>query len=592
MYDFFFLKALSIGVESGCLLPMQPTEIPPDGAQEANAGNHLPVLSITVSVEDQDTALVNRMVIHDDKAVENLPRLQFSDHQLVGSFVGFHACIKDPSEVNRVECFTALVKDINASCITFMEVRRFSRSDWYTHRGTWYISVEEGVEDDTEGTTSPLTSISAVGVQRHIEFIGVDGQRSVIHGGGAAGSSSAALPRESVEGYTNPFWADIVPGEIERELEDRMRTPPPSPSSSAGVLQRRAPRRDLRSAMLYPYMTIQRQRILKIEVGHNPGIRSSVLFDTPSRRFDDLQYLRMFVRRYLVHISTIDDAAVMPLLSYIGHQCNWPGADRDVVHRIAKEELRNVLTTERALRRSLSNQKEILDRVRAPPGFFSNTGILFFTKLPQSTAYLGIMVLLMSVAEGIYLYLLSVEFCTPVICTIVQTYLPLGLLSLACMTLAGIFITVHGVRMRVPVLKEWALVLLRFTFSVIGGGVGLITGILYLVAMRESQIEYLLASEVHSDSLCQFYSGFQCSGFKVSCKHPAAPPALCRCSTIFSPYSTNPCRPLILVQLGFSFIPIALLAFMHAGLFIYSYILLKRLCDISDSIRRGYFAAV
>ncbi|KAI5687864.1 hypothetical protein MNV84_06205 [Leishmania braziliensis] len=98
-----------------------------------------------------------------------------------------------------------------------------------------------------------------------------------------------------------------------------------------------------------PYVTFLRKSIHNVAFGRDPRSSFYSLFKDPARHTRDMQVLRMFVRRYLVHTSQGNNPRQVLLYAFLSVRCAWPDVDRELVNRVALEELPTLLKADCAI---------------------------------------------------------------------------------------------------------------------------------------------------------------------------------------------------------------------------------------------------
>lgn len=103
----------------------------------------------------------------------------------------------------------------------------------------------------------------------------------------------------------------------------------------------------------FPFATFSRKEIHKIffTEPENDGNYPSPLFSCSENRMRDMNYLRMFVRRYLVYSSLGRNPSQISLKAYASRLLSCPSIDEVLLQKVAKEELEYLLTVDKELLR-------------------------------------------------------------------------------------------------------------------------------------------------------------------------------------------------------------------------------------------------
>jgi hypothetical protein len=288
-----------------------------------------------------------------------------------------------------------------------------------------------------------------------------------------------------------------------------------------------------------PFATFNRRRIRQVEFADEKPhhIRFGRLAQ-PLQHFSDMQMLRMFVRRYLVHTSQGNNTNKLSLRAFLTARLQWTETDaRPVLQDIAAEELRLLVQVdkeiierqERAAAANAGNQHAARadhprgTRQGAPLTHQAENEFLFRTQVPSRTSYVSIAHIVFSVALLLY----SASAFTSSERLVVQPFLrQVGLYVVvagAAHLLAGITSGVHGLRMRIPLGKG---VLLARAGAVLLAGalIGFALYVVLLMAVRfvnpdNQSLEefYLNMVSTSPQDICQYQSKVGCAGFSRLC---------------------------------------------------------------------------
>ncbi|AYU81273.1 hypothetical protein LdCL_310014400 [Leishmania donovani] len=166
----------------------------------------------------------------------------------------------------------------------------------------------------------------------------------------AAGSLAPAVPLKTVAELET---AEVRDGDGRECVLGAARLLLEEGAGGAGAVNRglrvRAFRRFSGSIGPIPYVTFLRKNIQDVEFGRDPNAIFYSLFQDPAKHIDDMQCLRMFVRRYLVHTSEGNNPRQVPLYAFLSVRCAWPDVDRELVNRLVHEELTALVKADRAI---------------------------------------------------------------------------------------------------------------------------------------------------------------------------------------------------------------------------------------------------
>ncbi|KPI83984.1 hypothetical protein ABL78_6959 [Leptomonas seymouri] len=237
----------------------------------------------------------------------------------------------------------------------------------------------------------------------------------------------------------------------------------------------------------------------------------------------DMQYLRMFVRRYLVHTSEGNNPRQVPLYAFVTVRGACPNVDRELVNQIAREELPGLMKVDRAIEKDKKRQqsREILQEqaireYRAPPGLFSNTGVLYLTNTPQSTFVSAISVMFFTIIFAVFLIVSRAVTADPLIVAYVSQITHFLVVSLCVWIVASVTIGVHAIHMHIPLSDNQWLLTVRAVMTLAAVTCVILSLVPLMGRMRNQSLYNFLAFRAGS-LLCDFYRQHQCSGFTSSC---------------------------------------------------------------------------
>lgn len=307
------------------------------------------------TVDRSSPEYLRRFVVWRNGCVENVPRMTVTSVKLIGRCVILH--VRGCRDGTRPPYYyTGLVTLVTKFAVSMMHVNRYTEADFRLYRERERQSLvaqglpvnarlyepfgcprvdaggrsESGGNGDAgadalffQGSDGVVDIDSARGLasafpSSHLAKVHADGQRSAR----AGHDSSAATPLVGA-------GTDCLPRSSRAETLKN-----DSSLSSVSDLCRHG-----LSAGPLPYVTINRSSIASAFLGRDPRSSFYSLFQDPSRELLDMQYLRMFVRQYLVHISEGNKARRVDLYSFVMVRGACPMVETELLKRIAFEEL-------------------------------------------------------------------------------------------------------------------------------------------------------------------------------------------------------------------------------------------------------------
>ncbi|EPY23640.1 hypothetical protein STCU_07600 [Strigomonas culicis] len=265
-----------------------------------------------------------------------------------------------------------------------------------------------------------------------------------------------------------------------------------------------------------PYITFQRFHIHDVQFGNDPRSQFYSLFSCPERKFFDMQCLRMFVRRYIVHTSQNNNPRQVSLRRFIVSRCNCPSVEDALLVSIAQEELLHLVKADREMRKKTEPQpSRAVREYRAPAGLFWNTGILYITRIPVHTFLVGGLECAMVCALIVY-SVVTFQTCDYyVIYELLRTYLSLIIALGIVGLIAGIFTCTHAVRMSIPLSGAMSVLLAR-AICVSGGVICSAVAVTRILRGLSTRV-YTDFLRIQRDRVCEYYVINSCSGFYTSC---------------------------------------------------------------------------
>ncbi|KAG5471613.1 hypothetical protein LSCM4_03162 [Leishmania orientalis] len=584
--------------------------------------------------------LVSRIIVHEERPIENLPVMAAPELKLTGRCVSL--CMKQAINGGALApyYYTGLVAMVTASTVTLMHVNRYTRADFkeYKSREQRLVKGRSVVLDlrDSDNSTqrrrrvgarSPYTThvvpesdtAEASPAQAGNSLYGglsvhgysADGEVGVGEDGGlactadssllcaldAAGSLAPAVPLRAVA-VQDP--AVVFQQEQEENLSvlDGFSTEegPDGTSPTHRVKGLRSFRVVDGSCGPIPYVTFLRKSIHEVEFGRDPRSSFYSLFQDPAKHIGDMQYLRMFVRRYLVHTSEGNNPRQVPLYAYLSARCAWPNLDRELVKELVQEELVGLLKTDRAIekekKRSRIREQQRVQAVRqyrAPSGLFSSTGILYLTSIPQSSFLAAAFILVLTIAFAVYLSVMLSTTRDTLIITLVQSFVAVFAAAIIVWGVTGIANILHAIVVHLPLRRNFVRMGFHMLLSV--GALGCcIMCIMTALGKMSNRVIYDHMVRHQPYELCAFYERYNCSGFFTGCgyNNESFDPNLCRtCPDVNN--SQNGCYFAIWGRIQLTILPLLVFTIFIMIAVLYALFLIVKLLMVAKAISGSFF---
>lgn len=556
-------------------------------ASENEAQSAVPTVTPAEEVPIED--LVNGTIICLEKPLENVPSITPPELKLIGRCVSFLGTTSVSSSETRSFYYEGLVATINKDTVMLIHVNRYTEEDHKAHRRENTSSGPSAVESKTllpEGDkTDEMDSGREVLEQRETnEPCGFNEQSS-------NGERHVSLEKQC---ECNESPAEQLDGEEIGKastfavfpLQDASET-----HAETTIRVRNRMRGHNGTMGPIPYITISRSRINHVEFGQDPHSSFYSLFHDPTKAHFDMQCLRMFVRRYLVHTAQGNNPRQVSLRTFITSRCNCPNLDNDLLVQTTREELAHLIKIDRDIKRvkkrKEQNRRNVLRMYRAPNGLFRLTGVLYLTHIPRQTFIIGLLELVTLTAVTIYSSVLQTTSSFYVIWPYLYSTNRYLFASIVVCTGAIIFTIMHSVRMALPLQSMPFLIVLR-CFSVLGG---ITISLMFLMNVAKllspkRMLNFLMTYK--PGNICQYYRINNCSGFKESCNSLNIGTIyyshLCQCN--FEEYSNVACQSSIIPAINRPLIPLICFLFVLFFLFMFDMYLCYRLLYVGRLLER------
>ncbi|KAG5491734.1 hypothetical protein JIQ42_01642 [Leishmania sp. Namibia] len=583
------------GRETSALLSRQRTDgagLPAPSAADAPQSQAQP----RSPAEDQEPPieeLVNAAVIHLDKPIEQMPVISPPELKLIGRCVTF----RGNTTISGETCsfyYEGLVGTINKETVMLIHVYRYTEEDFQV------LKLER--QQASAGNDSLKSSASECAGATLSNGLG--SSLNCTRGGTAREEMEANLNDGALDSTRNSIVAqsmqkpncddlDFDHGSVhvtEHQEMPYLLSALKETNAEATSRMRNRMRQQKGTMGPIPYVTFSRSRIHRVEFGVDPHSSFYSIFRDPTKQHWDMQYLRMFVRRYIIHTSQGNNPRRVPLRAFITTRCNCPNLDNDLLLRTTREELAHLIKIDRDARRIKKRKEQIRRNVlrsyRAPNGLFRQTGVLFLTHLPQQTLTVAAMEITVTLVLLLYMLMIIMTaepnvmgiYFTKIHSYVFSTVM-LAVLATACTSL-------HAVRMSLPLRDGIYLLGLRLFFSLAVIACSAVTMIAAGAQTGYERFFAFLDSDFIRPRLCGFYSSHRCSGIDIPCTSIYAEMRFCRCfGFIFDSY---PCQTLLITYVQRGLIPILCLSVMLFAIAFFDGYLHLRLFHIAHLLQRRW----
>lgn len=439
--------------------------------------------------------MANSCIIHLTKPIENIPSIGPEELKVIGRCIMFDAETLFNGEVRNMR-YSGLVASICFDTVTLIHARRFSDSEF-----------EE------------FLKVKAAADRRQEE-------------------SSAGSPREEMTGQTNEEYeqqleestclaSDEVGDNQQLEhdegdgLQQMITRSSPKPGSPTGS-ERRTWKGEAED-FTAPFVTFSRKRIHNVQFSIDPPSSFYSLFRDPAKHFFDMQCLRMFCRRYVVHTSQGNNPRNVPLKAFIVCRCNCPQIDDELLIRVTREEIVYLFKLDAEIKRMTAQMPR-----PSPREENIDTGVLsFFAELEarqrmlrrysQDTILIGVVEIFLVCLVLLIRYSLwsEVEILHEYFRSVDASCRMFWVLT-ACL---GLMTTAHGRMILTPSEQERSFRSFRFLFALLALFSCLLMMNAGVKSLSTSKLRVFMANKASRKSfqLMDFYHHAYCSGFDVPC---------------------------------------------------------------------------
>jgi hypothetical protein len=544
--------------------------------------------------------LVNKVIIHSNKPIENLPLISPPELKLIGRCVTFKGDTTVEGET-RSFYYEGLVATINKETVMLIHVQRYTEEDFQLHKlelrhhHNSHLSdgngkEQEGTGSDTGGAAEDNTNGLNTGTEAERGIAATREERE------ARRRTNDRMPHNELNraantNNNNDFDFDHTAVASQTMEEPQLLNHLGETHEEATTRVRNRMRGHQGSMGPIPYVTFSRSRIHRVEFGVDPRSTFFSIFHDPSKLHFDMQCLRMFVRRYLIHTSQGNNPRMVPLRAFVTCRCNCPDLDNDLLIQTTKEELAHLIKIDRDVKRAKKRKEQgrrnVLRAYRAPNGLFRHTGVLYLTHLPRQTFTIGVMEAIVIMVVLIYEVLSSVSGDLFVIAPYVMKVYPYIFATVVVSVMATGCTLLHAVRMCLPLASQLYLVVIRGLLTFGAVACSIMTMIVAGEMANLNRWWNFYERELTKSNLCLFYASHHCSGITQSCV-VAFNSSECQCPGYTSPteYFPYTCDTQIVVYIQRTTIPLVCMSFLIFATYLFDGYLHLRLFHVARLLER------
>lgn len=449
-----------------------------EGVQEnAHLGSEVELRVRNLHSEGQASGLTTHETINEKMAkcivsgtspITGLPALRAQELAYIGQSVSFivETTTEDESEPTEWMHYEGLISMVTATSLSLVNVTRFTRADY-----NYFVAQRERTNEQEQQRDDPFfnpTTLASMGARKSV------GNRS-----------SNAEPHPFA-----PLCHIMVPDK--QEVKKPVTMGP------------------------FPFISFFRKGIINVEFIPSPSSSSFALFCDSSSRIMDMQYLRIFVRRYLVHMSNEQKSSLqnMTLKEYIASRGNAAEIDVDLLEKVAREELRYLLEANEKILKAQGQSFRHRGELDVVGGESAARELLISTGIPQytiTTATVMGMALLCGLLYSLF-FLYGVSKPRVITIYLVENWESF-FLGFLFSTPAIVVIGYHGATMTPPRSTQIGISVLRI-LATLGALMVIVLCFLFLQNLyRESTAEQFYIRQREEGRECAFFRELHCSGW-------------------------------------------------------------------------------
>ncbi|KPI85933.1 hypothetical protein ABL78_5017 [Leptomonas seymouri] len=544
--------------------------------------------------------LVNKTVFHVNKPIENLPLISPPELKLIGRCVTFKGDTVVDGEATSFY-YEGLVGTINKETVMLIHVHRYTEEDFQLHKLQLRHHNSDNQADGKGEEQETMEGYRRSSRDDAGDFAtGIEGSLNAGEGPPAATAreereahrhiTDSASDGGSIRAHGSDFDMDDTVGASQME-EAQLLNDVGETHAEATTRVRNRMRGHHGSMGPIPYVTFSRSRIQCVEFGVDPRSSFYSIFHDPTKLHFDMQCLRMFVRRYLIHTSQKNNPRMVPLRAFVSCRCNCPNLDDELLVQTAKEELAHLIKIDREVKRAKKRKEQgrrnVLRAYRAPNGLFRSTGVLYLTHLPRQTFTIGVMELIVILGVLAYEVVNNSSAELSVIAPYVMRVYPYVFATVIMSLLATGSTLLHAVRMSLPINGHIFLIAIRGLFTLGAVACAVMTMIVASEMSNLNRWQSFYQTELTQERLCYFYGSHRCSGISESCV-TAFNSTECQCPEYTSPTQFFPytCDVQIVLLIHRATIPLVCMSFLVFVIYMFDGYLYLRLFHLARLLER------
>ncbi|KPI83108.1 hypothetical protein ABL78_7866 [Leptomonas seymouri] len=555
------------------------------------------------SIED----LVDRLIIHGDQCTEHLPIMTSPELRIIGKAVSF-SLEKTVNGDKKVCYYTGLVSSVTAAAVTLMHVNCYTEKDFelYKKRERSFLKKKAvGTQNLKNGNSvrsspsegKPMNSIHALSLYGNVTEEEV---RVEVQDGLAGNGENAALLRVDAAGSlaaATQFSIEVTEAEPVAFSEGQHagssvgESPPPIHSRARAAFRSKVSSHSVSFGPL-PFASFQRKRLRNVRFCRDPRSSFYSLFEDPSKKLMDMQYLRMFVRRYLVHTSQCNNPDKIPLYTFVTSSSGCSSMDHELVNRVAREELLALMQIDKLIERNKKQQQNSENGLAPAAGvsprrnaIFARTGVLFHTRIPHHSLVTGVVIAALIIICAFYISACMNVYSDPFISYFLLETVWVMAAALVVWALAAAATISHAFYMRIPLRKNFLLLVARGVLCV-GAVVCSITFIIITITRMSHSAVYNYMVSQPDEYLCSFYQRKQCTGLDYTCSSRFRERALCPPSCTTGLLHDITCQSEMWTPIHLLYYPLVVVSVVILFVFTYSLLLTVRVVLVAHNIER------
>lgn len=531
-------------------------------------------------------ALLDKALLHLRRLPERLPCLGSPELKLIGRCVSFcFTKVVDDAPVSR--CFNGIVGLIGHQSVLLLHVHMFA-ADAFARYRRHHRELERRVRQAEQERARKRQRDPRV----HFVPYGRDG------GVGVNGEDQLSIPEDpTMATELGIFTGGLCVG-------PNSATAPLITGTERAKHRLMAPHFGTATVGPFPFLALQRRTIHDVRFHLDPSSAWQPLFQDRARVVNDMQRLRVLVRRYLVYTSVDDNAVHLSLIRFLESRGGFsfcevcaagpsffdpiPPLSEAALQRIAMEELHLLLRLHGDLavaryRRAVPQApqlagQEALHReptVEMMEGMFRRTGVLYATCIPQSTFYSGLVGCGMTVVCAGYLGIAYGLVASDALTHRYAMWLvPFNVTAVVVWAVCFAAITHGATRMCYPLWDRPARMLVRVVASCVAAGMSIVCIVACAASLRDGNLRDIMVHRVSHDQLCAYYASKECSGFSRACSNGViASDPLCSCGGAAETYASA-CKSEFLSTAVVLSVPILVIAAVELVVVVYGVYLL------------------